>query len=275
MSNRPYVYEDPSIGAIISTLGALDYVLGERAYHSLLTQSLKKRGDLTLYYREAKFIVIEFKAPYHDVCNGVKCWKYKITQAGSTAYRELADKGLLFLGLIHALVNPAKVPPDGGGTYRHAPFTTAFVLPEDTKKCLDSIQQKRVLSVLRAWHPHYYIYPPRLNPLLWFKAPVFKRDFIRWDFYIERLCQIICMGRSCYKCIYKVETIECGEISAFDLASLLYYLQTCQIGSLLGEESELLRRATESLKEGAGEYNLWVLLSTYELFPLLDISEML
>ncbi|AET34273.1 hypothetical protein [Pyrobaculum ferrireducens] len=268
MSRGRYVYEDPSIGAIISALSVVDFVLGERHYDSYLKQTVKGPGDLSLVYKNAKVVLIEFKAPELATFS----WRYEIGQVKSglfNAYLELAKKELLFLGLIHGLVDPYNAPPGGMATFRHAPLTTAFVLPNDAERCLTMLSRMNT-TTLHVIHVH--------GNCLWncFPFPNLKRKTYRRDFV--RCYSAICkLSRYCNSyCVSELHTGECRFMHVVDLATLLCCLEECKFG-IRGEEAmPLLKKVIPDLQKALHEItHLYVLTSTLELIPLRDFLNLL
>ncbi|MGB9705979.1 MAG: hypothetical protein ACPL3C_11055 [Pyrobaculum sp.] len=281
MSRGRYVYEDPSIGAIISAVAVVDFVLGERHYESYLKQTTGGPGDLSLAYKNAKVVLIEFKAPELATCNGRKCWRYEIEQVRSSlfyAYLHLANRGLLFLGLIHGLADPDGAPSDGKATFRHAPLTTAFVLPTDTGQCLSTLRQNNITTIhITKRHPlfpfPYLLCDLIFDPICYIDLSdvTYRRDFVR--------CYLATCWRSSRCCdfgVSKLQTLECGEVKVVDLATLLCCLIRCKFG-IKGEEfAPLLRDVASVLQEAPHEIShLYALISTLELIPLRNFTDLL
>jgi hypothetical protein len=281
MSRDKYVYEDPSIGAIISAVAVVDFVLGERHYESYLKQTVKGPGDLSLVYKNAKVVLIEFKAPELAACSWGKCWRYDIGQVKSglfNAYLQLANRGLLFLGLIHGLADPDGAPSDGDATFRHAPLTTAFVLPTDTGRCLSTLRQNNITTIhITKRHP-LFPFPYPLCDLIFdpicyidLNDVTYRRDFVR-----RYLATCWLSSLRCDFCVSILRTQECESIQAVDLATLLCCLIRCKFGIKSEEFAPLLRDVASVLQEAPRKTShLYVLTSTLELIPLRDFLNLL
>jgi hypothetical protein len=270
MSRDKYVYEDPSIGAIISAVAVVDYALGETYYESYLKQTVKGPGDLSLVYKNAKVVLIEFKAPELATCNGRKCWKYEISQVKNdkifNTYLQLASSGLLFLGLIHGLADPDGAPPNGKATFHHAPLTTAFVPPDDTKQILNNKHAR--IHVTRSYIYSRFLYRIRncyVN-LKCARCVTYRRDFVR------------CYAATClqngllYNYTDKLETKERESMHVIDLATLLCGLIKCKFG-IDGEKAMKLLKNTSHVLQKIS--HLYVLTSTLELIRPRDFINMM
>ncbi len=281
MSRSRYVYEDPSIGAIISAVAVVDFILGERHYESYLKQTTGGPGDLSLAYKNAKVAVIEFKAPELATCGTGQCWRYEIGQVNSklfNAYLELAKSGLLFLGLIHGLVRPYRAPSNGKATFRHAPLTTAFVPPNDAGRCLTMLSQKNTttLNITSGYIWFRYLFrdcdiDPRRVYFVDLTRVTYRRDFV-WRYFATCTCE----RYACNYAIGRIWTQECGQLKIIDLANLLCCLIKCKFGKLNEEAKDLLKMVASYLQEAPHKAPyLYVLTSTLELIPLRDFIDMM